>query len=135
MISERMSIMLRAAAIVSLVVILAVVLTLVPQSTKVIKADTTVYFFHGAECSHCHDIMPFMNATIKKYPNIKFEVLEVWHNETNNKLAVAMNNRLSKTNWGVPEVIIGDEIMIGSKDISENLESMLNNITVSGKNV
>jgi len=134
-ITDRTSGILRVAAIITLIIVLAVTISIIPQMNGIIKSNSnTVYFFHGAECSHCHDIIPFINSTMEKYPNIKFEVREIWHNETNNNLAIVMNNKLNKINWGVPEVIIGDVIMIGSKDISENLEGTLNNMTVGVKN-
>ena len=137
-ISDRMSGILRVAAIITLIIVLAVVIVVfVPQTTNSnTKSNNTVYFFYGAECSYCHEVMPFMNATIAKYPNIKFDVREIWHNETNNKLAVTMNNELNVSvgGWGVPEVIIGDVVMVGSKDIPEKLEGLLNNMSTGVKN-
>jgi len=119
-------------AIATFIIILSISLVLVSsQSDNIVKprSNITVYFFHGAECSHCHIVMPFMNATIQKYPNVKFEVLEIWYNETNRDLAISMNNKLNVTQWGVPEVIIGDVVLSGSKDIPEKLEGVLNNMT------
>jgi glutaredoxin len=91
--------------------------------------NVTVYFFHGAECIHCHTVMPFMNATFEKYPNVKFEVLETFHNESNNALFVEMNKKRGIEQYGVPEIFVGDVVLIGSKDIPEKLDGILENIT------
>jgi len=88
--------------------------------------ETIVYFFYSSECSHCHEVMPFINATMQKYGGIHFEILEVGHNITNQNIAITMNRHLNNTQYSVPEVIVGDTILIGSKDIPEKLESILN---------
>jgi len=49
-------------------------------------ATDTLYFFYGTECAHCHDVMPFIENMTKKYPEANIQVLEVWHNETNERL-------------------------------------------------
>lgn len=91
-----------------------------------ISADKTiVYFFYSEDCSHCHEVMPFINSTIKKYAHIKFEIIEVGHNITNQNIAISMNQHMNNTEYAVPEVIVGSTILIGSKEISENLESIL----------
>lgn len=38
--------------------------------------------FHGAECPHCHVMMPLVDK-LKEEEGIEFEKLEVWHNEDN----------------------------------------------------
>lgn len=38
--------------------------------------------FYGAECPHCHKMMPIVDK-VEKDMKIKIEKLEVWHNEEN----------------------------------------------------
>ena len=85
-------------------------------------SKVTVYFFYGQECPHCEKIMPFMQSLPQKYPDVDFRMLETWHNETNNKLSVTLNQQLGVSNPGVPEVIVGKVVLVGSKDIPEKLE-------------
>jgi thiol-disulfide isomerase/thioredoxin len=90
-------------------------------------ANLTVYFFYGAECPHCHNVMPFMEALAQKYPDVTFMNLEVWHNQTNADLMNRMNTELNVTDTGVPEVIIGSRAVIGDQEIPAQLEGMIQN--------
>lgn len=40
-----------------------------------------LYFYYGAECAHCHDVMPIVDKLIGD--GIKIVKLETWHNEEN----------------------------------------------------
>ena len=110
-----------------LAMILAVVLIMVgtafvgtqhPQST-------TVYYFYGQSCPHCMHIASFMNMTIASHPNVQFVKMEVSYNETNNQIFRDMNSRLNITSYGVPEVIVGNRVLIGEKQIPEELDAVL----------
>jgi thiol-disulfide isomerase/thioredoxin len=90
-------------------------------------ANLTVYFFYGAECPHCHNVMPFMETLAQKYPDVTFMNLEVWHNQTNADLMDRMNTELNITDAGVPEVIIGSRVLIGDQDIPAQLEGIIQN--------
>ncbi|MEN6396576.1 thioredoxin family protein [Methanoregula sp.] len=84
-----------------------------------------VYFFYGQECPHCEKVMPFMQSLPQKYPDVDFRMLETWHNETNNKLSASLNQQLGVSNPGVPEVIVGKVVLVGSKDIPEKLDQAI----------
>jgi thiol-disulfide isomerase/thioredoxin len=84
-----------------------------------------VYFFYGQECPHCEKVMPFMQSLPQKYPDVDFRMLETWHNETNNELSTTLNQQLGVSNPGVPEVIVGKVVLVGSKDIPEKLEQAI----------
>ncbi len=84
-----------------------------------------VYFFYGQECPHCEKIMPFMQSLPQKYPDVEFQMLETWHNETNKELSITLNQKLGVSNPGVPEVIVGKVVLVGSKDIPEKLEQAI----------
>jgi thiol-disulfide isomerase/thioredoxin len=100
-----------------------------PAKTAVLPISaedaSTVYFFYGEECPHCHKVMPFIQNLSKKYPDFKFRILETWHNDENQALFNAVNKRLGDTDTGVPEVVVGSVVLIGEKDIPDKLESVL----------
>jgi thiol-disulfide isomerase/thioredoxin len=85
----------------------------------------TVYFFYGEECPHCHEVRPFIDTLSQRYPDVEFRILETWHNETNNALYVSLNRQLGVTDYGVPEVIVGKTVLIGSRDIPAKLETVI----------
>jgi len=89
------------------------------------SGNVTVYFFYGEECPHCHAVMPFIQNLTQKYPGVHFQLLETWHNETNQALSATMNKQLGVANAGVPEVIVGTTVLIGDRDIPAKLESVI----------
>jgi thiol-disulfide isomerase/thioredoxin len=94
-------------------------------STVNSPAAGTVYFFYGEECPHCHEVRPFIDNLSQKYPDVEFRMLETWHNDTNNALSVSFNRQLGVTQTGVPEVIVGDTALFGSRDIPAKLEAAI----------
>jgi thiol-disulfide isomerase/thioredoxin len=90
-----------------------------------VTGNVTVYFFYGEECPHCHAIMPFVQSIRTKYPDVDFQILETWHNPANQALSVSLNRKLGITNAGVPEVVIGDLVLIGERDIPARLEAAI----------
>jgi thiol-disulfide isomerase/thioredoxin len=85
----------------------------------------TVYFFYGEECPHCHEVRPFIDTLSQKYPDVEFRMLETWHNQTNQELFTSLNTRLGVKEVGVPEVIVGETVLIGSRDIPVKLEAAI----------
>jgi thiol-disulfide isomerase/thioredoxin len=122
---------IRTVAIAVAVVLLGLVVFLAfsgspsPASTTPIPGTVTVFFFYGEECPHCHEIMPFVDNLTAKYPDVDFRKLETWHNQTNAKLAESLNSKLGVRQTGVPEVIIGDASLVGSRDIADKLEGLI----------
>jgi thiol-disulfide isomerase/thioredoxin len=94
-----------------------------------VNKNLTVYFFYGQECPHCHNVMPFMEGLIQKYPNVDIQFLEVWHNQTNRDTSFKMLTELGQPNPGVPLVIVGKTMLVGDKDIPEQLEGIIINQT------
>jgi thiol-disulfide isomerase/thioredoxin len=86
------------------------------------SGNLTVFFFYGEECAHCHTVMPLVINLTKKYPDVEFQILEIWHNQQNYALYSKMNAELKNTYDGIPEVIVGDTILFGERDIPAKLE-------------
>jgi thiol-disulfide isomerase/thioredoxin len=84
-----------------------------------------VYFFYGEECSHCHAVMPFIRNLSEKYPMVNIQMLEVWHNQTNQATYQAVLQRLGRETSGVPAVVIGETVLVGDRDIPEQLEALI----------
>jgi thiol-disulfide isomerase/thioredoxin len=84
-----------------------------------------VYFFYGEECPHCHVVMPFIANLSKKYPEANIQVLEVWHNQTNQQTYTSVLKRLNRAPSGVPSVVIGETVLVGDVDIPEKLEGLI----------
>lgn len=90
-----------------------------------VSGNVTVYLFYGEECPHCHAIMPFVQSLRTKYPDVNFQILEIWHNTENQALSDSLNKKLGKKGVGVPEVIIGNVVLVGEKDIPAQLEAAI----------
>jgi thiol-disulfide isomerase/thioredoxin len=101
--------------------------TPLPLADTSVQDSVTVYFFYGEECPHCHNIIPFIQNLSIKYPDVDFQILETWHNETNNALSKLLNQKLAIQNPGVPEVIVvgNNTPLIGDRDIPAYLEGVI----------
>lgn len=79
-------------AVLAIVIVASMALlftgTMAPQDagSKDTGTSTTIYFFYGEECPHCHNLMPFILNMTQKYPEADIRILEVWHNQTNQKI-------------------------------------------------
>ncbi|MFA4877122.1 MAG: thioredoxin family protein [Methanoregula sp.] len=89
--------------------------------------NAPVYFFYGEECPHCHNVMPLVKSLEQKYPNVEFQYLEIWHNETNYAFYYALNQELKTRYSGVPQAIVGDTVLNGERDIPAGLEQAILN--------
>ena len=96
-----------------------------PAEKTPVSGNVTVYFFYGEECPHCHAIMPFIESLKTKYPAVDFQILEIWHNPTNQERSDSMNKKLGVKGVGVPEVILGNVVLVGDKDIPAKLEAAI----------
>jgi cytochrome c biogenesis protein CcdA/glutaredoxin len=85
----------------------------------------TVYYFYGKECPHCENVRPYVESLRQKYPDVKFQILEIWHDENNNALATLMNHNLNQQQSMVPEVIVGDVALFGETQITTKLEGAI----------
>jgi thiol-disulfide isomerase/thioredoxin len=100
-------------------------LTMSPFAPAPGSSDMTVYFFYGKECPHCDNVRPFVDSLQKKYPEVNFQFLEIWHDETNNARAKLMNHNLNQYQSLVPEAIVGDVALFGETEITRKLEGAI----------
>jgi len=118
---------IRIVAVLFAVVAVACIAVLLSgaHASPVSVSSTTIYFFYGEECSHCHNVMPLVTNLTKKYPDAGIRILEVWHNQTNAQIWKAANTAAGVSTYGVPEVIYGTTALVGEKEIPEKLESLI----------
>ena len=114
-----------AACAVFFVISQQSVLPPAPAADSSVQSKVTVYFFYGEECPHCHNVMPFIQNLSIKYPDTNFLILETWHNETNQALSQSLHQKLGINSTGVPEVIVGNVVLVGDRDIPAKLESAI----------
>jgi thiol-disulfide isomerase/thioredoxin len=119
-------------AIVVVALVLSVAFVLAESAGKATPAPAApaggsepIYFFYGEECPHCHAVMPFIVNLSKKYPAANIQVLEVWHNTTNQQTYNAVLKRLNVAPSGVPTVVIGETVLVGDVDIPAKLEGLI----------
>lgn len=112
---------------VVMVVGIAVLVSGIPLTRKDtgVSATDTIYFFYGEECPACHYVMPFVINMTKKYPEANIQILEVWHNQTNQQLYQQANAAAGVTRLGVPEVIIGKTVLTGGVEIPDKFEGLI----------
>ncbi|MDW5562972.1 MAG: thioredoxin family protein [Methanomassiliicoccus sp.] len=82
----------------------------------------TVYFFYGNGCPHCVIAEPVIDRLSVKYPQVDFERYEIYYNSTNQALFQQFNHRYGVQNPVVPEVYIGDKVLIAEDAIKNDLE-------------
>ncbi len=90
-----------------------------------IRATDTIYFFYGEECAHCHTVIPFVQNMSRKYPDANIRILEVWHNQTNQKIYRDANIAAGVKSIAVPQVIIGKAVLTGGLEIPQNFEGLI----------
>jgi len=114
------------AAVLAIVVVVSMaVLFSGTPAQKGASGATTLYFFYGEECPHCHNVMPFINNMTKKYPDVDIRLLEIWHNETNQQIYQQVFADAGATPSGVPSVVFGKTVLVGDRDIPAKLEGVI----------
>lgn len=124
----RMAVLLLIVAVLGCAAIFGMYLLNMPQSPPAQGTGSTavtVYFFYGTECPHCQNVKPFIESLHQKYPDVNFQFLEIWHDETNNAFYKLMNHNLNQQQSGVPEVIVGDVALFGEDEITTKLEDAI----------
>jgi cytochrome c biogenesis protein CcdA/thiol-disulfide isomerase/thioredoxin len=119
--------LLLVVAILAVAVLFAGPLINASQPTPKGSGAVTVYYFYGDGCKFCENTTPFVQSLREKYPDVNFQILEVWYNPANNATITSMNKRLGQTRYGVPEAIVGDVVLLGELEIKTRLESTILN--------
>ena len=78
--------------------------------------DVTIYFFWGDGCPHCAEEEIFLDALVKKYPQVKVLDYEVWYDKANQEILKKAADIMDFEPTGVPVTIIGDKVWIGFRE-------------------
>jgi len=90
-------------------------------------------FFYGMGCSHCENVDKFLFENVsEKYSNVNTYRYEVYNNQHNSDVFQTYAYYYNFTFLGVPTIVIGDEYLIGDKDIIENLIPKIDALIASG---
>jgi len=74
----------------------------------------TLYFFFGKDCPSCKAVEPRIDTLADEYPGLVVEKYEVWYNKENRDKLIEMARERKATAKGVPTIIIGDDVYLGS---------------------
>jgi cytochrome c biogenesis protein CcdA len=93
--------------------------------------------FYGETCPHCHDVMDeFLPDVYEKYGDqVEHEYIEVWSEVDNYLVLLGLETKLGvpQENQGsVPALVIGDHVLIGSLEIREGLEALIDEYLAQG---
>jgi thiol-disulfide isomerase/thioredoxin len=115
------------AGLFAVVVIASLAFLLVgsPQQAAPSTPPAVIYYFWGDGCPHCEHIKPFIDNLTKEYPDANIQVLEVWKNQTNQEIYTQANAAAGMTNYGVPEVIYGNVVLMGEDQIPAKMEVLV----------
>jgi thiol-disulfide isomerase/thioredoxin len=123
--TRNIALALAAAVIIIALVMAAPGLSALFSPAAPKESTVVVYFFYGEECPHCHEVMPFIESLRTKYPDVEFRMLEVWHNEANRATFASVAGEAGSTQTGVPQVVVNKTVLVGSRDIPDQLEQVI----------
>ncbi|KKR21672.1 MAG: hypothetical protein UT50_C0005G0006 [Candidatus Moranbacteria bacterium GW2011_GWA2_39_41] len=79
---------------------------------------TDIVLFFGAECPHCKDVDKFVvdNQIAEK---VKFDSLEVWHNDANAKVLIQKSKEcgIDENKVGVPFLFARGKCFVGTPEV------------------
>jgi cytochrome c biogenesis protein CcdA/thiol-disulfide isomerase/thioredoxin len=120
-----LGVILLAIVILVIAVLFGSQLTKTSPLSQAKQGSVTVYYFYGDGCEYCKNVTPYVQSLRQRYPDVSFQILEVWYNPSNNATMTSMNARLNRTRYGVPEVFVGDVILLGDQEIVSRLEGVI----------
>lgn len=83
-------------------------------SAEAQTGKVVLHFFYGRECPHCKKIEPEIESLVKSNPRLELKKYEVWYNKDNRALLMRMAKECGKSAQGVPTVVIGGDVYLGS---------------------
>lgn len=95
------------------------------------------YLFYGTNCPHCHEVMEnYLPDVYKKYgAQVEHQDIDVWADAAMYKKFVELEARLGvaeDSRGGVPALVVGDHVLIGSRQIPAELEGLIDGYLAEG---
>jgi thiol-disulfide isomerase/thioredoxin len=86
------------------------------------QSPVSVYYFYSADCPHCQEFMPVIEALEAKYPEVVVHKFEIAYNETNAELLNAFVRTYNPPVVDIPAAFIGNTSLMGYELTQETLE-------------
>ncbi len=100
--------------------LLMLLLLIIPSALA--QEKVCAYYFYGEGCHYCLQIKPFLEQVEQKYPQLDLHKLDIGDRK-NAKLLAEFYSKYKIEKGGTPTLVIGDEILLGAKEIPDRLES------------
>ncbi|MDH4231393.1 MAG: thioredoxin family protein [Nitrospirota bacterium] len=85
-----------------------------------------LYFFWGDGCPHCEKEKLYLDAAVKKYPELEVRSFEVWHNRSNAVYLSRMAEAAGIKSTGVPVTFIDTVAFAGFNDgVAREIENKI----------
>ncbi len=107
------------------------------QASGAQDAVARFYLFYSETCPHCHEIMQnYLPTVYEKYGSqVEYQYFDI-HNNTQSYLAMlGLEKKLGvpqDRQGSVPALVIGDQVLIGSNEIPEKLETYIDEYLAQG---
>lgn len=102
-----------------ILILIVLLLVLTPIQNVNAEEKINLYLFHGDGCPHCATEKEYLEDLKKEYKELNIIQYEVWYNEENNSFLKQIANETNKSLTGVPVTIIGQTIITGFKESTE----------------
>lgn len=73
----------------------------------------TLHFFWAANCPHCAEEKPFIEALQRRYPRLQVREYEIWRQRENFELLLALAERHGGGVVSTPATVLGDRLWFG----------------------
>jgi cytochrome c biogenesis protein CcdA/thiol-disulfide isomerase/thioredoxin len=92
-----------------------------------------IYFFWGEGCPHCATAKPFLQELSERYEGVQVKSFEVYYDDANRDLFIAMATALEFEPRFVPTIFIGDQYWEGyNKEYEGQLEAKVQSCLQNG---
>ncbi len=88
------------------------------DATVPVEKPVEIFYFYGSGCQNCGQVKSVIES-LARDKRIRVKQYEVWYNKKNRDLLLKMARERNLTVRGVPAVIIGSQICLGIKEISD----------------
>jgi hypothetical protein len=77
----------------------------------------TLHFFWAANCPHCAEEKPFIEAMQRRYPQLQVREYEIWRQRENFELLLALAERHGGGVVSTPATVLGDRLWFGFNSV------------------
>ena len=99
-----------------------------PDDTAPVAKDaSSIIFFYGQECPHCHDVKKYFEEN-KTHEKVEFSEREVYHDQANANLMLEKASvcGLDKGKLGVPFLWAEGKCLMGEQPIEDFFNAKIN---------